>query len=152
MLLLHPFITQQVANKLKKSLILKIISMYIVSCPTFVCFILLKFGLWMYVGRCTSTYYGETERHLKVRSGKHIRRSRLTFRETKPFKESSMNNHHLQCDKNPSFDEFTILTHRNKKYLLEIKESLFIKYDQPVLKTIARLRLLLYLTRVNVIG
>ena len=58
-------------------------------------------------GRCTSNYYGETERHLKVKSGEHIRISPLTFKETKPFTESSMNNHHLQCDKNPSLDEFT---------------------------------------------
>ena len=31
------------------------------------------------------------------------------------------------------YDEFTILAHGNKKYLLEIKESLLTKRDQPVL-------------------
>ena len=35
-------------------------------------------------GRCNSSYYGETERHLKVRSGEHIGISPLTFKKTKP--------------------------------------------------------------------
>ena len=45
-----------------------------------------------------------------------------------------MNEHFLECNNNPSFDELTILAHRNKKYLLEIKESLLIKRDQPAWK------------------
>ena len=48
-------------------------------------------------------------------------------------KESSIHDHLSECDNNPSFDGFTILAHRNKKYLLGIKESLLIKCDQPVL-------------------
>ena len=35
-------------------------------------------------GRCNSSYYGETDRHLKVRSGEHIGISPLTFRKVKP--------------------------------------------------------------------
>ena len=84
-------------------------------------------------GRCNSSYYGETERHLKVRSGEHIGLSPLTFKKTKPSRESSIRDHLLHCDNSPSFDEFTILAHGNKKYLLEIKESLLIKRDQPIL-------------------
>ena len=77
-------------------------------------------------GTCNSSYYGETERNLKVKSGEHIGISPLTFKYTKPSKESSIRD-------NPSFDEFTILVHGNKKFLLEIKESVLIKRDQPVL-------------------
>ena len=84
-------------------------------------------------GKCNSSYYGETERHLKVRSGEHIGISLLTFKKAKPFKESSIRDHLLECDSNPSFDEFTILAHGNEKYLLELKESLLIKRNQPVL-------------------
>ena len=84
-------------------------------------------------GRCNSFYYGETERHLKVSSGKHMGTSRFTFKKKKPSKESSIRDHLLQCDNNPSFDEFTILARGNKKYLLKIKESLLIKRDQRVL-------------------
>ena len=84
-------------------------------------------------GRCNLSYYGETERHLKVRPGEHIGISPLTLKKTKPSKESSIRGHLLKCDNNPSFDEFTILAHGNKKYLLEIKETFLIKRDQPVL-------------------
>ena len=84
-------------------------------------------------GRCNSSYYGQTERHLKVRSGEHLGILQLTFKKTKPSKESSIRDHLLQCDNNPAFDEFTILTHGNKKYLLEIKENLLIKRDKLVL-------------------
>ena len=84
-------------------------------------------------GRCNFSYYPKAERPLKVRSGECIGISPFTFKKTKSFKESSIRDHLLQCDNNPSFDEFTILAHGNKKYFLEIKESLLIKHDQPVL-------------------
>ena len=47
-------------------------------------------------GRCSSTYYGETDRHLKVSSGKHIGISPLTIKETKPSKESAICNHNFK--------------------------------------------------------
>ena len=46
-------------------------------------------------GRCNSSYYGETERHLKVRSGELIGISPLTFKKTKPSKESPVRDHLL---------------------------------------------------------
>ena len=46
-------------------------------------------------GRCSSTHYGETDRHLKIRSVKHIGISPLTFKKTKPSKESVIRNHLL---------------------------------------------------------
>ena len=76
-------------------------------------------------GRCNSSYYDETERHLKVTSGEHIGISPLTFKKTKPSKKSSIRDHLLECDSNLSSDGFTILEHGNKKSLL--------KRDQPVL-------------------
>ena len=60
-------------------------------------------------GRCNSSYYGETDRHLKVKSGEHIGISRLTFRKVKPSKESAIRDHLLICNNIPSFDEFIIL-------------------------------------------
>ena len=68
-----------------------------------------------------------------IRSGEYIRISPLTFKKLKLFEESSLHDHHLQCDNNPSFEEFSILGHKNKKYLLEIQESLLINHDQPFL-------------------
>ena len=84
-------------------------------------------------GRCNSTYYGETDRHLKIRSGEHIGKSPLTFKKTKPPKESTIHNHLLNCYKISSFEKFTILADGNKKFVLEIKESLLIKIDRPML-------------------
>ena len=84
--------------------------------------------------RCTSSYYGETDRHLKVRSGEHIGISTLTFRKGKPAKERAIRDHLLNWNNIASFDEFTILAFGHHKYILEIKESLLFKRDRPVLK------------------
>ena len=79
------------------------------------------------------SYYGETDRHLKVESGEHIGISPLTFKKVKPSAESSIHDHLLFCNHDPSFDNFTILAQRTNKFLLEIKESLLIKRDKPIL-------------------
>ena len=83
--------------------------------------------------RCNSSYYGETERHLNVRSGEHKGISLFNFAKTKLSKKILTRGDLLQCDKNTSFDDCTIEAHENKKYLLEIKEILLIKRDQPTL-------------------
>ena len=77
-------------------------------------------------GRCSSSFYGETDRHLKVRSGEHIGISRLTFKNVKPSNKSAICDHLLNCNNIRSFDEFTVLAYGRHKYILEIKESLLI--------------------------
>ena len=67
------------------------------------------------------------DRHLKIRSGDHIGMLPLTFKKTKPSKESAIHDHFLNCNNILSFEEFTILTNRNNKFNLDIKESLLIK-------------------------
>ena len=57
-------------------------------------------------GECNSTYYGETDRHLKVRFGEHIEISPLTFKKTKPSKESAIRDHLLNCNNIPSFEVY----------------------------------------------
>ena len=84
-------------------------------------------------GKCNSTYYGETDRHLKVRFGEHTGISPLTFKKTKPWKENAIRDYLLNCNNIPSFEEFTILTNENNKFVLEIKESLLIKRDGAIL-------------------
>ena len=96
-------------------------------------------------GRCNSTYYGETDRHVKVRSGEHIGISRLTFKKTKPAKESAIRDHLLNWNNIPSFEEFTILTNGGNKFVLEIKEGLLNKRDRPILnKSISSAKLFLF--------
>ena len=96
-------------------------------------------------GTCNSTFYGETDRHLKVRLREHIEISTLAFKMTKPLKETAIRDYLLNCNKIPSFEEFTILTNGNNKFDLEIKESLLIKRDRPILnKNISSAKLFLF--------
>ena len=80
-----------------------------------------------------ASYYGESIRHLHIRSGEHIGVSPLTGKKVKPSNNSAICDHLLHCDFLPSFDNFSVLAHENKKYLLEIKESLLIMRDKPSL-------------------
>ena len=74
-------------------------------------------------GRCNSTYYDETDRHLKIRSGGNIGILLLTFKKTKPSKESEIWDHLLSSNSIPHFEELTILANGNNKFVLEIKGS-----------------------------
>ena len=96
-------------------------------------------------GRCSSTYYGETDRHLKIRSGEHIEISPLTFKKTKPSKESPIHDHLLNRNNIPSFEQFTTLSNGNNKFVLETKESLLIERDRPILnKNLSSAKLFLF--------
>ena len=77
--------------------------------------------------------------------GEHTGTSPLTSKKIKPSKESAIRDHLLICNNVPSFDEFSILAHGNNRFVLEIKGSLLIKQDKPVLnKNISSTRLLLF--------
>ena len=96
-------------------------------------------------GKCNSSHYGETDRHMKIRSGEHIAILPLTFRKVKPSKDSAIRDRLLNCNNIHSFDKFTILAYGHHKYILEIKESLLIKRDRPVLnKNISSAKLFLF--------
>ena len=82
-------------------------------------------------GRCNSSYYAETDRHLRVRAGEHIGLSPLTFKKCKHSNESAVRDHLLFCDNDPSFEEFSVLAKASSKFSLEIKENLFIERDTP---------------------
>ena len=85
------------------------------------------------------------DRHLKVRLGEHIGISPSAFKKTKPSKERASRDHLLNCNNIPSFEEFTILTNRNNKFDLEIKENLLIKRDRSILnKNISSAKLFLF--------
>ena len=82
-------------------------------------------------GRCSSSYYDETDRHLRVRSREHIGISPLTFGKFKPLKEIAIHVHFLICNNIASFVEFTILAFGHHKYILEIQE-MPLKQDRAV--------------------
>ena len=79
------------------------------------------------------THYGESIRHLDIRSGEHVGVSPLPGKKVKPSNNCSICDHLLHSNFLPSFDNFSVLAHENKKYLLEIKESLLIMRDKPSL-------------------
>ena len=83
-------------------------------------------------GFCNESYYAECVRHFNVRIGEDIRISSLTKRIVKP-KGSAASDHLLLCNHSPSFENFGVLTKENKKFLLELKESLLIMRDKPSL-------------------
>ena len=83
-------------------------------------------------GLCNESYHGECVRHLTVRIGEHIGISPLTKKKVKP-KGSAVSDHLLLCNHSPSFENFSVLTKENKKFLLELKESLLIMRDKPSL-------------------
>ena len=83
-------------------------------------------------GLCNESYYGGCVRHLNVRIGEHIGISPLTKKEDKP-KVSAVSDHLLFCNHFPSFKMFRVLTRKNKKFLLKLKESLLIMRDKPSL-------------------
>ena len=84
-------------------------------------------GLW------NESYCGENTRHLDIRSGEHIDMSPLTGKKFKPVNKSAACDHLFHCIYLPPFDNFSILAGENKKFLLEIKESLLIMRDKSSL-------------------
>ena len=71
-------------------------------------------------GLCNESYHGECVRHLAVRSGEH------TGKRVQP---RNICHHFLNCNYSPTFEDFSVLCHENKKYLLELKDSLLIMRD-----------------------
>ena len=70
-------------------------------------------------GLCNGSYYGECVRHLTVRSGELIGISPSLNKRVQSRKDS------------PAFEDFSVLCQENKKYFLELKESLLKLRDKP---------------------
>ena len=68
-------------------------------------------------GLCNDTCYGETVRHLVIRSGEHIGLSHLTYKKVKT--ERSVRDHLLLRKNTLSLDDFSDLIHKDK-FSLEI--------------------------------
>ena len=83
-------------------------------------------------GLCNESYYGECMRHLNLRIGEHIGIPPLPRKQVKP-KCSSVADHLLLCNHSTYYDDFSILRRENKKFSLELKESLLIMRDKPSL-------------------
>ena len=71
----------------------------------------------MYLWKMQISYYGEMDRHQKVRSGEHIGISPSTFRKVTQSKGSTFRDHLLICNNIPSFEEITILANGHRKFI-----------------------------------
>ena len=77
----------------------------------------------------SESYYGEYVRQLNLRIGERIGISPLTKKKVKP-KGSAVSDHLVLCNHSPSFGSFSMLTKKNRKFALELKESLLIMRDK----------------------
>ena len=59
--------------------------------------------------------------------------SPITGKKVEPMKNSAVGDHLVHCSYLPSFDNFRILAHEKKKFILEITEGLLIMRDKPSL-------------------
>ena len=68
-------------------------------------------------GLCDESYYGESIRHLDIRSGEHIGVPPVTGMKVKPSNNSAICDHLLHCNFLPSFDNFRVLVYFTFVYL-----------------------------------
>ena len=84
-------------------------------------------------GRCSASYVGKTFRHMKVRVSEHQGVSPQTGKHLKGTLSTSVRDHMLNCNHMIAWDDFKVLWRESNHWLLEIKESLFINKDKPLL-------------------
>ena len=79
------------------------------------------------------TYYGQTQRHFFVRASEHLGITPLTGKFVKTPKKSAIFDHMLLDGHKASFDNFSILLKESNPFKLQLKESLLISRDKPIL-------------------
>ena len=84
-------------------------------------------------GSCAASYIGKTYRHFKVRVSEHQGVSPRSAKPVKGTLSTSIRDHMLVCDHKALHEDCKFLGNESKRYLLELKESLFIKRDKPLL-------------------
>ena len=84
-------------------------------------------------GSCTTSYNGKIYRHMKVWVSEHQRVSPRTGKRVKGMLSTSVRDCMLDCDHIAAWEDFSIIGIESNHYLLETKESLFIKQDNPSL-------------------
>ena len=81
---------------------------------------------------CNATYYGQTQRHFFVRASEHLGITPLTGKFVKTSKKSAIFDILLDSHK-ASSDHFSILLKESNTFKLQMKESLLISRDKPIL-------------------
>ena len=84
-------------------------------------------------GCCNATYYGQTKRHIFTRTCEHLAITPLTGKPVKKPPKIFYFDHMLLEGHRSNFDHFSILSKENNDFKLQLKESLLISRDKPVL-------------------
>ena len=82
---------------------------------------------------CSITYYGETERHLNVRSGEHLSLSALTGKRVNKNKKSAVKDRCLFLNHVGSVEDFSISIYESNPFKVLIKGALLVSRDKPLL-------------------
>ena len=80
-----------------------------------------------------ATYYGQTQRNFFVRASGYLGIAPLTGKFVKTPKKSAIFDHMLLDGHKASFDNFSILLKESNPFKLQLKESLLISRDKPIL-------------------
>ena len=84
-------------------------------------------------GSCTVSDIGETYKDFKVRVSEHQDVSQRTDKPVKGTLSTSVRDHVLFCNHKVVNEDFKFLGNESNRYLLVLKEILFIKRDKPLL-------------------
>ena len=84
-------------------------------------------------GSFTASYYGKTYRHIKAHISEHQGVSPITGKRVKGTSSTSVRDHMLDCDHIVTWEDASVIGRESNHCLLETKESLFIKLDNPSL-------------------
>ena len=91
-----------------------------------------SFFYWYMCTNCKVIYYGKTFHHLYIRVAEYMGISNLTGKCLKNVKQSPISDHLLQCNCAINFDDFSILATDYNKFKLLLRESLLIKWENPI--------------------
>ena len=96
-------------------------------------------------GLCNESCYIEYVWHLAVRIGKHIAISPLTNRRKQRRIDCAVYHHLLNCNYLATFECVSVLCHKNKKTLLELKRTLIIRERPSINRNIRSTPLYLFI-------
>ena len=84
-------------------------------------------------GCYNTTYYRQSQKRFLVRASEHLGITPLTIKFVKTPKKSAIFDHMLLDGHEASFDNFPILSKESNTFKLQLKESLLISRDKPIL-------------------
>ena len=89
--------------------------------------------IYKFMCSCCNATYGQTQRHFFVRACEDLAITPLTGKFVKTPKKSAIFDQTLLYGHKASFDNFSILVKKSNPFKLQLKESLLISRDKPIL-------------------